>query len=197
MSKNEWKYLLFQRDNASSKVGIASLSLVVGVSGAEGLVILPDDWVLPTGCTFTPGVVIFDESEGSYTGGNRYNLQQWTEMEAAGAVFLPAGGYRINYSDGVVHVYCSYDIQNWYTALQGYYWTTTTFDVGYDDGASCVAFSLNYYAIGNEGIGDIWFGDEIGEGVGYLSHAGTAASVRLVREYQSSKNGKIGKKRTK
>ena len=173
----------------------------MGVSGAEGLVILPDDWVLPTGCTFTPGVVIFDEAEGSHTGGNRYNLQQWTEMEAAGAVFLPADGYRINYADEeVVHVYCSYDIQNWYTALQGFYWTTTTYHNTYDHGASCLAFSLNYYAIGGEGIGDdVLFGDEddIGEGVGYLTHAGTAASVRLVREYQSSKNGKIGKKRTK
>lgn len=175
LSQSELRYLVFQRDNAEDKRGVGY------VGGAEGLILLPDVWALPAGCTFIPGVVIFDESQGSNTTINNYNLQQWAAMEAAGAVFLPAGGFRMFYADeGTNYIYWYND--NWYYALKGYYWTTTTYHDTYDDGASCLYFSLASI--------------DVVDG----TFAGSAASVRLVREYPNnsgSKNGNIGKKRTK
>lgn len=77
----EWAYLFSTRTNASSKWALAT------VAGVKGLVILPDTWFLPDGCTFTATI-----TSGWTT--NSYNVDKWCLMEAAGAVFLPAAGYR-------------------------------------------------------------------------------------------------------
>lgn len=77
LTSAEWDYLLFTRTNASAKL---SPGRVVGV--AVGLIILPDSWVLPSGCTFNAGVS-WDYTRNSYT------IAQWAQMEAEGAVFLP------------------------------------------------------------------------------------------------------------
>lgn len=77
LSSSEWNYLMNLRTNATSKRGNAQ------VAGVYGMVILPDTWTLPSGCTF------------SSTGTNTYTASQWTSMQTAGAVFLPAGGYRV------------------------------------------------------------------------------------------------------
>ena len=82
LSSEEWTYLRSTRSNAANLFGFAT------VNGVKGLVILPDDWVLPTGCSFTKW-----SSSQVYTG-NTYTTEKWALMEAAGAVFLPAGGYR-------------------------------------------------------------------------------------------------------
>ena len=46
----------------------------------------PDDWTCPTGITFV-------NTDTSYTT-NVYNAANWSTMESAGAVFLPAAGQR-------------------------------------------------------------------------------------------------------
>lgn len=79
LSTTEWAYLVEYRDNAESKVGFAS------IGGNIGLVLLPDSWTLPDGCTFAPyayPVVL-----------NEYTTTQWAAMEANGALFLPVGTY--------------------------------------------------------------------------------------------------------
>ena len=73
---NEWNYILQTRNNASQKVGLAT------VNGVSGLILLPDNWSTPEGCTFTSGT-------NGYTS-NIYNANQWHLMEIGGAVFLPA-----------------------------------------------------------------------------------------------------------
>ena len=83
----EWIYLLNTRANASSKKGVAK------VNGVNGLVLLPDDWTLPYGIKFTSGVANNTGSE-YYATVNNYTSSQWSKMEANGAVFLPAAGYR-------------------------------------------------------------------------------------------------------
>ena len=84
LTNAEWDYLLNSRTNASSKRGIGN------INGVGGLIILPDSWTLPSGCPqFTTGL----SSNENWTR-NSYTLDQWAEMEAAGAVFLPAAGYR-------------------------------------------------------------------------------------------------------
>lgn len=52
-----------------------------------GIVILPNDWSLPDGCSFTAGY------GGGYTT-NTYTIAQWRKMEENGAIFLPWTGYR-------------------------------------------------------------------------------------------------------
>ena len=85
LDKDEWTYLLVTRDAglaaADQRNGIGT------VAGVHGLIIIPDNWIQPSGVpTLTGG-----SSEGWDT--NIYDAAQWTAMSAAGAVFLPAAGY--------------------------------------------------------------------------------------------------------
>jgi len=78
-SKEEWNYLFTGRPNASGKYGAAR------VNGMAGIVVLPDDWALPSGLSFY--------STTNYSQ-NTYSAAEWNRMEEAGAVFLPAAGRR-------------------------------------------------------------------------------------------------------
>jgi len=91
LSSGEWRYLLDDRPNASAKQGVAC------VNGINGLVLLPDDWTLPSGAHFTSG---FASNYGYeyFKTVNTYTASEWTLMEEAGAVFLPAAGDRIGTS---------------------------------------------------------------------------------------------------
>ena len=88
LSYDEWKYLLNTRPNASSLKGVAQ------VNGVNGLILLPDNWVCPEGVTFKSG---FHSSFGVeyYAAYQTFTADQWSKLEAAGAVFLPAVGYRL------------------------------------------------------------------------------------------------------
>lgn len=85
MSKEEWDYIVNERPNAASKIAVA----VVG--SEKGLVLLPDNWTLPTGCSFTPG---FTSATQDYSV-NTYSQSEWKRMEAAGAVFVASVGYGV------------------------------------------------------------------------------------------------------
>lgn len=78
----EWEYLLVSRPNYSEKRGTAT------VNGVKGLILLPDDWTLPDGITFTGGL------ENNNFRNCKYTAEEWEKMEANGAVFLPLAGYR-------------------------------------------------------------------------------------------------------
>ena len=78
LTRDEWIYLFSGRPNAASKYGHGS------INGINGMILLPDSWTLPDGLTFTPG--------NQAWGKNTYTIDQWTMMEDAGAVFLPASG---------------------------------------------------------------------------------------------------------
>ena len=75
----EWDYLFTGRSDAYNKYGAAI------VNGVAGIVVLPDDWVMPSGLSFKHS---FDYSQ------NTYDNASWSKMEEAGAVFLPAAGRR-------------------------------------------------------------------------------------------------------
>ncbi|MBQ7698229.1 MAG: hypothetical protein IJT35_06595 [Paludibacteraceae bacterium] len=99
LTANEWGYLFLNRKDAADLFGFAT------VDNVRGVVILPDDWSLPSGSTFVPAsekmniadgdVYELKEGESAYTL-NIYSStdMSWQKMEAAGAVFLPAAGYR-------------------------------------------------------------------------------------------------------
>ena len=80
LTKDEWNYVISNRTDARYLRGTAT------VNGVNGLILLPDNWTLPTGVTFTYG-------EGGWSQ-NTYSASEWSKMEANGAVFLPAAGYR-------------------------------------------------------------------------------------------------------
>lgn len=85
MTGEEWTYLFKTRPNADQKYGIAC------IEGNNGMVVLPDNWTLPEGCTFNCGLGTGDGME-YYAAQNYYSSEQWAKMEANGALFLPAGG---------------------------------------------------------------------------------------------------------
>ena len=93
----EWDYLLNTRANASSLKGVAQ------VNGVNGLILLPDNWVCPAGVTFKSG---FHSNYGVdyYAAYQTFTAAEWSKLESAGAVFLPAVGYRRGSNvSGVLH----------------------------------------------------------------------------------------------
>ncbi len=112
---DEWRYVLDQRPGAQQKFSYAL------IDGIGGVVLLPDYWVLPQGITFVP----------RSGGANSYSAGQWTEMEKAGAVFLPANGF------------CTGNpVRAFQVNIVGSYWSSTR---NVNDtsslNASCVSFS--------------------------------------------------------
>lgn len=77
---SEWAYVLNIRPNCTNLCGKAT------VNNVRGYVLLPDDWTLPSGLSFTP-------SAADWTT-NSYYADEWQEMEDAGAVMLVANGFR-------------------------------------------------------------------------------------------------------
>ncbi len=80
LTRDEWCYIFCGRANTAVRFGYDT------VAGVYGLVLLPDNWTIPTEMIPTA-----------------CNSEQWKELEANGAVFLPSAGYK----DG------------------GYYWSST------------------------------------------------------------------------
>lgn len=85
LTNDQWKYLMFQRPDAAYKVGGAT------VAGVKGLILLPDSWSLPAGCSFTPGF-----SYSNFYSTNIYSATEAAAMQSAGAVFLPAAGVVVH-----------------------------------------------------------------------------------------------------
>ena len=106
LSREEWQYLFNTRTGASQKYASAT------VNGIHGVVLLPDVWYLPAGCSFVAGM-------GGW-GRNVYDATQWASMEANGAVFLPAAGAKW-FNDAIEHV-----------GENGYYFSSTP-DIEYGD----------------------------------------------------------------
>jgi len=104
LNTREWRYLLGETgvEVRKNKWGMANI-----LDMYYGLIILPDSWELPEGLSFTAGAHDWDI--------NRYNDAEWTKMEEAGAIFLPAGGCR--YANGIDDV-----------DEMGAYWSTTHYN---------------------------------------------------------------------
>ena len=113
LSGSEWDYLLRIRTNANEKWATGT------IDGTRGVILLPDSWTLPEGCTFNPGGLMPDENWTN----NTYSLSQWATMESAGAVFLPAAGFRGNSS--VTEIGGPHEI--WYVNRYGWYASTTPY----------------------------------------------------------------------
>lgn len=145
LTKDEWEYLVGSNTKRIGKNGLATIGGVY-----NGLMLLPDEWNLPSGCSFTAG---FDNGYAT----NQYTYAQWEKMQSAGAIFLPAAGYR----DGT-----------WVDLVGtlGDYWSSTYYNEG--------------SAYGNEGSAyGMYFRDDNLDMGGNTRNIGT--SVRLVRRVQT------------
>ena len=76
LTVNELSYLLQSRPHANDWT-------FAKVNGVLGIILVPDDWEIPQGVNYIPR---------SNTG--VYSTSEWDKLEDAGAVFLPAAGWR-------------------------------------------------------------------------------------------------------
>ena len=159
LSADEWKYLLNTRANAANLKQIAKVNN--GEKDIVGIMLFPDAWTMPA------DVNVAAEND-DYFKVNIYNytLDQWTKLEEAGAVFLPAAGRRAGGYGNMINKeqveetnsenlngghYKHYDNGNIYC----YYWTSTI-----NESTKNVSYLHNIQALGNDeytiGTGAIW-----------------------------------------
>ena len=142
VSINEGYYLLYTRPNANNLWGVAM------IGDNLGMILLPDQWTAPSGITFVPGTIpttdmwydddCMDPTKADQDHwrlnpnnlpANKFTLDEWADLEAAGAVFCPyagrrSGGYgnHTNRDDETVaYEYAFTYWENYY----GAYWTST------------------------------------------------------------------------
>lgn len=122
-SKDDLLWLLGPKDAPNPGTNCRTASTVNGtanarfakavVNGVNGLIIFPDSYTHPSGVAQPINV---NDYASKFTG-NNFNDTNWTEMESAGCVFLPAAGYR------------SPDEPYSQINLGGcYYWTSSNYD---------------------------------------------------------------------
>ena len=83
LTHSEWKYVFYTR-TTTSRIRYAKAQ----VAGVNGVILLPDDWN-----TSTYSLSNTNTSGASFSS-NTISASQWTTLQNAGAVFLPAAGGR-------------------------------------------------------------------------------------------------------
>lgn len=129
LTQSEWNYVFNQRNTTSGKRYAKAQ-----VNGVNGVILLPDDW-----STSFYSLSSYNSSGASYTS-NVISSSNWTNyLEAHGAVFLPAAGYRNGTSVNDVGSY-------------GFYWSASYSSSGYaynvyfyDGGLNTSGASSRYY----------------------------------------------------
>ena len=91
LTSDEWTYLLKTR-SASTVGGTENGRYAKAkVNDVKGVILFPDTYTHPDGVTAPTGV---NATDATGWNGNSYTAADWTKMETAGCVFLPAAGYR-------------------------------------------------------------------------------------------------------
>ena len=127
LNLDEWNYLLETR-TASTVNEIANAHFARGSIGTTiGLFLFPNRYIHPSGLA-EPYAINLTDNSVSWESVNTYNVNEWTRMEAAGAVFLPAAGMR--QESNIVNS----------ANINGNYWTSDSFYYRSDD-ANRVLFS--------------------------------------------------------
>ena len=135
LTKDEWEYLFHKRTNAEKLFGLGTINGAV-----TGVIILPDNWTLPDGVTFTPSTnkglewnwnaTRYDNIYRDNFTHNAFTETEWLDqMQPAGAVFLPAAGHRNNTNVSEV-------------SLSGYYCSATP-----SDASTVYKFDFNSYQL--------------------------------------------------
>lgn len=128
LTKEEWDYLINSRPNASSKWGLVNIGGLY-----NGLILIPDGlyenstpaaFEMPDGVSFTPGA-----ANGYNT--NSYTMDEWSKLESAGVIFLPAGGNR--------------EVSAINNITYGFYWTATANGENDDSNTNPNAYAFKFY----------------------------------------------------
>ena len=128
LSLNEWEYLLYSRENASDLITVGR------VKGNNGVILLPDNWVCPDDVDLKIG---FSSYEEGYASLQIISEPMWEKLEAAGAIFLPAIGYRKGVTINELQESCRY----W----AGYWHMTTSAAMFYGNAMEAeIAFTFPY-----------------------------------------------------
>lgn len=107
LTRDEWEYVFTTR-STSSGIRYAKAT----VNGVNGVILLPDNWN-----SSNYSLSSTNNDRASYSS-NRISQSDWTNrLEANGAVFLPAAGWRYG-----THVY--------YVGSSGDYWSASYYDSG-------------------------------------------------------------------
>ena len=127
LSSAEWTYIF---DNTSERPATRYAKAFLdtdsdGIGDVHGMILFPDGYVHPAGLAAVTGI---NTPGNTSWDANKYNADAWAAMEAAGAVFLPAAGYR--YGTDVYNV-----------GSLGYYWSSTA---NYADYAYSLYFFSSY-----------------------------------------------------
>lgn len=101
LTEPEWHYLLFERATASE-----SRFAKAAIEGVNGLVLLPDNWN-----AINYGFADLNNTEALFSA-NLITASEWEAMEEAGAVFMPAAGFR-------------YGANPQFINEAGHYWSST------------------------------------------------------------------------
>lgn len=125
LTSDEWTYLLKTR-SASTVGGTENGRYAKAkVNNVQGVILFPDTYTLPDGVTAPTGV---NATNNTGWNGNSYTAEDWTKMETAGCVFLPAAGDRNGSSV-------------FFPGTSGFYWSATPTGAGT---AYNVYFSSSY-----------------------------------------------------
>ena len=101
LTADEWQWLLTPKTGdpdpgtncrtSSTVNGVENARYAkASVNGINGLIIFPDSYTHPGGVTPPSGI---NTEDAAYTV-NTYTAADWSAIQAAGAIFLPAAGYR-------------------------------------------------------------------------------------------------------
>ena len=115
LTRSEW-YYVFNTRNTTSGIRYAKAK----VNNIKGVILLPDDW---SSSTYS---LSSTNSNGVSFSSNTLTAAQWTTLEQAGAVFLPAAGARSGTT-----VYLS-SLGNYWSA--SYYDSNHAYNVSFSDG---------------------------------------------------------------
>lgn len=106
----EWTYL-FNTRTTNTNLGTTNARYVAAkVNSKNGVILFPDSYTHPSGIT-SPSYI---NGTASGWSSNIYSSTDWTAMEAAGAVFLPAAGNRSGMTPSNIGSYCQYWSSNEY-----------------------------------------------------------------------------------
>lgn len=91
LTSDEWAYLLKTRSASTVNGTENGRYAKAKVNDVGGVILFPDTYTHPDGVAAPTGVNATDEYGWE---GNSYTAADWTKMESAGCVFLPAAGCR-------------------------------------------------------------------------------------------------------
>lgn len=175
LTENEWEYVLSNRADADTKKGVARINLSSdGTVYANGLILLPDTWTAPAGVTFKSGFAT-EESVQAYADYQTFTLSEWQQLESAGAVFLPATGYRFAKQMYYVHSSVSY-------------WTSTPEEadfaakqLGGKSTRAGIFFSSRYIGMSVRLVQDV---KAVGTGIAETATTGNVETRKVLRDGQ-------------